>query len=125
MPLGVIRFRKLHASWVNTVGTNGRSLLTHPMSAVAQEDGTSGYMSSARNAHAQVACSNSPFTDSQSIPSMLWNAMPTAKRTPRSMPMFSRLRRLILRRDVVDACRGRQLASQRLQRLALVLDALG
>ena len=66
------------------------------MSAVAHDVGTSGYMTRARNAHAQVAFSNSPLTDSQSIPSMLWKAMPTAKRTPSSMPMLSRLSRLIL-----------------------------
>ncbi len=96
MPLGVIRLRKLHASWVSTVGTNGRFLFTQPMSAVAHEVGTSGYMTRARNAHAQVAFSNSPLTDAQSMPSMLWKAMPTAKRTPISIPMFSRLSRLIL-----------------------------
>ena len=66
------------------------------MSAVAHDVGTSGYMTRARNAHAQVAFSNSPLTDSQSIPSMLWKAMPTAKRTPSSIPMLSRLSRLIL-----------------------------
>ncbi len=96
MPLGVIRLRNEHASCVSTVGTNGRSLFTQPMSAVAHELGTSGYMARARSAHAQVAFSNSPFTDAQSMPSMLWKAMPTAKRTPISIPMLSRLRRLIL-----------------------------
>ena len=53
-------------------------------------------MTRARTAHAQVAFSNSPLTDDQSMPSMLWKAMPTAKRTPTSMPMLTRLSRLIL-----------------------------
>ncbi len=42
MPFGVMRLRKLHASWVSTVGTNGRSAFTQPMSAVAHAVGTSG-----------------------------------------------------------------------------------
>ena len=33
----------MHASWVSVVGTNGRSLFTHPMSAVAHAIGMSGY----------------------------------------------------------------------------------
>ena len=39
MPFGVMRFRKLHATWVSTVGTNGRSMVTQPRSAVAHAIG--------------------------------------------------------------------------------------
>ena len=42
MPFGVIRFRNVHASWVNAVGMNARSFFTQPSSAVAHDIGTSG-----------------------------------------------------------------------------------
>ena len=109
IPLGVIRFRKLQASWVSTVGTKGRSLLTQPMSAVAHAIGMSGYRTSARTAQPQVAFSNWLWTVAQSTPSRLGIAIASASRMPASIPMLTRREALDLeRRDVFGTGGGRR-----------------
>ena len=126
MPFGVIRFKKLQASWVSTVGTKGRSLLTQPSSAVAQAIGMSGYRMKARTAQPQVAFSNWLWTVAQSTPSRLGMAMASARRMPASIPMLTSESRLILSGATSSApvavARSR---AQRLQRLVEVLLALG
>ena len=95
MPFGVTRFRKVHASWVRPVGTDGRSLLTQPMSALAHAIGTSGYSTAARSTQPQVASSNSPFTVSQSMPARPGMAIARATITPARIPMLAQVSRWI------------------------------
>ena len=124
MPFGVMRFKKLHATWVSTVGTNGRSMATQPRSAVAHAIGISGQRISARTAQPQVACSNSCWTECQSMPSRLGIAIASASRMPASIPMFTRLRRFTLSGATSSvAGRGRDRGAELLEHLAEVLHA--
>ena len=126
MPLGVMRLRNVHASWVSQVGTNGRSLLTQPISAVAQAIGISGYSTNASNAHAQIAFSNSSCTDAQSTSWRLGITIASASEDAGEHADVHQAEALDLeRRDVFHTGRGRKIGAQRLQRLALVPDALG
>ena len=97
MPFGVIRFRKLHASWVSTVGTKGRSLFTQPM----QRGGP-------RHRDERVEQEREQRPAPGGVLELALDRRPVdaleagdrdaraASRMPASMPMFTRLSRLIL-----------------------------
>ena len=103
----------MHANWVSTVGTNGMSLFTQPISAVAQAMGTRGYSTNASNAHAQIAFSNSPCTDAQSTPSRLGIAIASASEDAGEHADVDQAEALDLeRRDILRAGRGREVVAE-------------
>ena len=115
----------MHEICVVTVGTNGRSLLTQPMSAVPHAIGMSGQSTNASTTQPQSAFSNSFWTVAQSTSSMLGIAIASASRTPASIPMLTRLRRLTLRGGMSSApVAVGEVGPELLQRLRQVLLAV-
>ena len=117
----------MHASWVSTVGTNGQVLVDAAHERGGPRRRAPGGRARGRAApSAQVAFSNSLWTDSQLMPFHAAEGDDEREQDAEQHPDVDQAESLDLeRRDVFGAGGGRELAAERLQRLALVLDPLG